>query len=333
MTTANNETEEKQTAKTAEEDVTKLRARTISKLFKAHSQKEGAGFIVHRPIGGSNMNEKESDPFLMLDELGPVVYKVGEFPGAPWHPHRGFDTVMYMKKGEGCHQDSMGNKGVLKEGDVQWMTAGSGIIHDEGKEHPGGLLHGFQMWVNLPKKHKMCDPQYQQITNKNFPFLSIATGVACKAIVGKIRYFDKANEQWQVHQSPIKPIVAINYFDYAIEKDTEYQHVIDNDMRAKFKTAIMYVYNGQGQILSSGNKWVPVQRTHTIKFGAQGDYIKFKSAKDETFGFLLLLGEPIQEPIAWRGPFVMNTAEEIQKCISDYQQGKLATVKGKSFIY
>eukprot|EP01083_Nonionella_stella_P050197 133604_1 len=158
------------------EDISNLICRKIVKHFQAHSQKEGAGFTVHRPIGSWHMNETESDPFLMLDEVGPKVYKIDEFEGAPWHPHRGFDTVMYMKSGEGTHQDSMGTKGILVAGDVQWMTAGSGIIHDEGKDHPGGLLHAFQMWVNLPKKYKMCDPQYQQITAKNFPFLEITNG-------------------------------------------------------------------------------------------------------------------------------------------------------------
>ena len=110
------------------EDITNLKCRKIAKKFAAHSQKEGAGFTVHRPIGGWYMNETESDPFLMLDELGPVTYAKDEFPGAPWHPHRGFDTVMYIKHGESQHQDSMGTSGVLKAGEVQWMTAGSGII-------------------------------------------------------------------------------------------------------------------------------------------------------------------------------------------------------------
>eukprot|EP00486_Rosalina_sp_Unknown_P014844 CAMPEP_0201593864 /NCGR_PEP_ID=MMETSP0190_2-20130828/191358_1 /ASSEMBLY_ACC=CAM_ASM_000263 /TAXON_ID=37353 /ORGANISM="Rosalina sp." /LENGTH=157 /DNA_ID=CAMNT_0048053257 /DNA_START=107 /DNA_END=577 /DNA_ORIENTATION=- len=143
---ANEPEEKKQCIEEDEEEHSKLTNRKIMKQFQAHSQKEGAGFTVHRPIGGYNMNEKESDPFLMLDELGPVVYGPGEFEGAPWHPHRGFDTVMYIKHGEGTHQDSMGTKGIIRAGDVQWMTAGSGIIHDEGKDHPGGLLHGFQMW-------------------------------------------------------------------------------------------------------------------------------------------------------------------------------------------
>ena len=135
----------------------------LIKKFKAHSQKEGAGFVVRRPIGGPHLLDSVADPFLLLDELGPVEYAKGEFPGAPWHPHRGFDTVMYLKEGEGAHRDSMGNSGVLRAGDCQWMTAASGIVHDEGRDHPGGTLHGFQCWVNLPAKHKMDPPKYQDV--------------------------------------------------------------------------------------------------------------------------------------------------------------------------
>lgn len=332
--TNENEIEEKKVC-IEEEDASKLSNRKISKQFQAHSQKEGAGFTVHRPIGGMYMNEKESDPFLMLDELGPVVYGPGEFEGAPWHPHRGFDTVMYMKHGSGTHQDSMGTKGILNAGDVQWMTAGSGIIHDEGKDHPGGLLHGFQMWVNLPKKHKMCDPQYQQITAKNFPFLTIAKGVKCKVIAGQIKYFDETEKEWKLQQSPLKPIVPINYFDYNIDAGNNiFKHIITKDLRNKFETVIMYIYEGEGYVANGDNKeWKKVSRTDTIKFNDNGDCVEFKSSKDKNLGFLLLLGQPIKEPIAWRGPFVMNTQKEIMQCFVDYRNGKLATVKGKSIIY
>ena len=312
-----------------------LRCKSITKLFRAHSQKEGAGFTVHRPIGGQAMKPEESDPFLMLDELGPISYKKGEFEGAPWHPHRGFDTVMYLKHGEGAHQDSMGNKGRLLQGDVQWMTAGSGIIHDEGRDHPGGLLHGFQMWVNLPKTHKMCDPKYAQITAKNFPFLDVEQGVKCKVIAGEIK-----SEQLQF-TSPLKPIVPIHYFDFIMSKGrTRYQHVIPKELRGTFETAIVYVYAGQGFVANGDGKaaddekrWKKVQRTNTVKLSADGDCIDFMSAKDHEFGFLLLLGQPIKEPIAWKGPFVMNTQKEIEQCFRDYRSGKLATVKGKSVIF
>jgi len=312
-----------------------LDCRSIVKKFEAHSQREGAGFIVNRPIGGRHMESTESDPFLMLDELGPKQYKKGEFEGAPWHPHRGFDTVMYMKHGEGAHQDSMGNKGRLLQGDVQWMTAGSGIIHDEGRDHPGGLLHGFQMWVNLPRKHKLCDPQYQQITAKNFPFLEVADGVKCKVIAGEIAYEEG------VFRSPLRPIVPIHYFDYHLESgQVHHRHVIPKEMREAFTTVIVYVYDGEGVVADGDSKggddskrWVTVKRKDTLKMSESGGCIEFESAGTKDFGFLLLMGQPIQEPIAWKGPFVMNTHQEIEQCFEDYKNGKLATVKGKSVIY
>lgn len=125
-----------------------------------------------------------SSQFLLLDELGPTDYAPGEFKGAPWHPHRGFDTVMYLKQGEGKHQDSMGNSGILRAGDVQWMTAASGIEHDEGRDHPGGTLHGFQCWVNLPRQHKMDAPHYQDVPSCAIPVTQPAPGVSAKIIAG-----------------------------------------------------------------------------------------------------------------------------------------------------
>lgn len=324
--------------------------KNLRKMFMAHSQKEGAGFTVHRPIGGYSLSDQESDPFLLLDELGPVHYEKGEFEGAPWHPHRGFDTVMYMKKGEGKHQDSMGNSGVLKGGDVQWMTAGSGIIHDEGRDHPGGELHGFQLWINLPSKFKMCDPQYQQITGKNFPFIPVSKGVSVKCIAGKIIDKDKV-----IIESPIKPLILINYFDYNVEKGCSFEHDF-GEIAEELKTVIVYIYQGSGKFYTAlddaeidsdedeiGNEnknkkknkndnWIEVKRTHTLYFGA-GQSIKFEASANEDLGFLLLAGKPIKEKIARYGPFVMNTQEEIRKAFQDYQNGKLATVKGKSSIF
>lgn len=329
-----NDTKTNEETKFPKVNTDNLTRRSIVKHFKAHSQKEGAGFTVHRPIGGPYMNTKESDPFLMLDELGPKVFKKGEFPGAPWHPHRGFDTVMYLKSSKLRHQDSMGNSGILNEGDVQWMTAGSGIIHDEGTDHQGGLLHGFQLWVNLPAKHKMCDPQYQQITAKNFPFIDIADGVKVKVISGSLDYGSIQ------HESPLKPIVPIHYFDYVFESGHKsYVHIISEQLRKIFETAIVYVYEGVGFVcngnVSSAKKvgWKKVKRNDCICMSTDGDCIEFKSGDNSSFGFVLLLGQPIREPIAARGPFVMNTKQEIEKCYSDYRLGKLATVKGKSVIY
>lgn len=126
-----------------------MEQRTVSRKFCSPTQVEGAGFEIRRSVGSHHVTTAETDPFLMLDELPKRHFRPGEFPGAPWHPHRGMDTVMYVKLGRGSHEDSMGNKGTLNAGDAQWMTAASGIEHNEGTNHPGGLSHGFQMWLNL----------------------------------------------------------------------------------------------------------------------------------------------------------------------------------------
>jgi len=274
------------------------------------------------------MSSQLSDPFLMLDELGPVVYKKGEFAGAPWHPHRGFDTVMYMKEGEGQHQDSMGNKGILRRGDVQWMTAGSGIIHDEGKNHPGGLLHGFQMWVNLPKKHKMDDPCYQQITGENFPFVKVCDGVEVKCIVGKI--MNPKDPEKVLVESPLKPIVPIEYLDVNMASGAKFSRSID----AQFDTLIVYVYQGRGKFTDGEKEWKELKRKDTILYSNEGQGLEIENVdKKEALGFLLLAGKKIKEPIAWRGPFVMNSMEEIEQAFDDYHSGTLVKAKGKEKVF
>ncbi|ETO22049.1 pirin protein [Reticulomyxa filosa] len=318
--------------------------KVILKSFAAHTQREGAGFIVNRPIGFSrNLSDKEADPFLLLDELGYVLhckkkkdpkhYEKGEFEGAPWHPHRGFDTVMYLKdrvimktiikkflknRGYGTHQDSMYVKetsfvsfffffvylfmiGTLGPGDCQWMTAGKGIIHDEGRDHPGGMLHGFQLWVNLPKSQKMCDPKYQTITAKNFAFVEVNKGVKVKAIAGSVSNMS-GNDKALV-TSPIKPIQPINYFDYSLEPNSSFVHTISQ--AEELTTVIVYVYNGKGHFADGGisgsdsetdkeKKWVSVSRKQTLYLG-KGDSIEFKSAEKEKLEFLLLVGKPTKE--------------------------------------
>ena len=204
--------------------------RTVDEILKAPKFTEGAGFEVYRPVGARIAKER-SDPFLMLDELGPKDYRKNEFEGAPWHPHRGFDTVMYLKQGEGSHQDSSGNKGTLRAGDVQWMTAASGLQHDEGRDHPGGTLHGFQMWVNLPQANKMDPPSYHDISAK-----SIATfkgnGITAKVIAGEVGG----------KKAIIQPKAEVQYVDFMCEPGADYKHFIPKSMT----TVMAYVYKGGG---------------------------------------------------------------------------------------
>jgi len=284
----------------------------VVKMFTAISQREGAGFIINRPIGSGQITDKESDPFLLLDELGPRQYKKGEFEGAPWHPHRGFDTVMYMKAGEGKHQDSMGNKGILRAGEVQWMTAGAGILHDEGRDHPGGLLHGFQMWVNLPAKHKMVAPGYQQLGRDNFKFFEVMPGVRGKVIAGRLGGYE----------SKLTPITPITYIDFNLDAGASYDYIIP----AESDTTIVYIYEGKGRVCTKR-----AERKSTFLLSDKGNSVKFEA--ETALGLVLLSGTKIREPIERYGPFVMNTKKEIRKCLEDYRNGKLATIKGKAVVY
>jgi len=284
----------------------------VVKMFSAISRSEGAGFMINRPVGSGQISDKEADPFLLLDELGPRQYKKGEFKGAPWHPHRGFDTVMYMKAGEGKHQDSMGNKGILRAGEVQWMTAGAGILHDEGRDHPGGLLHGFQMWVNLPAKSKMVPPSYQQLGVDNFKFFEVKPGVRGKVISGKLG----------AYESKLTPITPITYIDFNLDAGASYDYPIP----AGSDTTIVYIYEGKGKVCTK-----PAERKVTFLLDDKGETVRLE-AKTE-FKLLLLSGTKIREPIARYGPFVMNTKKEIRKCFEDYRNGTLATIKGKAVIY
>ena len=202
--------------------------KTIKKRFCANKRTEGAGFVVRRPIGDTQISDEEADPFLLLDEVPRTHYAPGEFKGAPWHPHRGFDTVLYLKEGRGDHEDSLGNKGSLEAGDCQWMTAGSGILHHEGANHPGGWLHGFQCWVNLPRADKMTAPYYQDIKASQIPLVQCNERVRAKVIAGA------AGEVEAVCQtrSPVQ------YIDFMLDAGGGYVHAVPSEM----ETVIVYVY-------------------------------------------------------------------------------------------
>jgi len=292
--------------------------RTIAKVFTAHTQKEGAGFLVNRPFPGRVISDADSDPFLLLDELGPMDADRKSFPGAPWHPHRGFDTVTYLKKGEGAHQDSMGNKGVVRAGEVQWMSAASGIIHDEGREHPGGELHGFQMWVNLPALHKMDPPRYQHLTKETFQWVDFGKNSKVKVIAGSIEGATK---------SPFTLTVPVLYADVNLGADSSVELPIDSS----FETAIVYVYDGEG-IVYNGPRDVTgtlVYRKDTVVYSSEpiaNSVLKITSTSGVSV--MVMAGKRIGEPVARYGPFVMNTQAELDQAVKDYQTGKLVREKG-----
>lgn len=283
----------------------------VINVVTLREQKEGAGFTIRRSIGSSYFAPPEAtDPFLMLDELPAKVFAPGEFPGAPWHPHRGMDTVMYMKKGEGSHEDSMGNKGTLKAGDCQWMTAASGIEHNEGTGHPGGEMHGFQCWINLPKAHKMDPPAYNDIGAATIPSKEVAPGVVVKVIAGECAGLSAV----------VQPIVPVQYLDFMCQPGGSFEHRLPQSM----STCVVHVYEGQGAF--SPLKKV-VKSGQAALLSADGDTLTF-TAGEQGCSFLCLAGQPIREPVVWHGPFVMNTQEEIRQCFKDYQNGTFIKHKG-----
>ncbi len=284
--------------------------RSVDRVLPAHPTLEGEGFLVHRPFPAPGM--LHLDPFLMLDEMGPAVLPPGEAKGAPNHPHRGFETVTYLLEGEAEHHDSQGNHGVLRPGDVQWMTAGRGVIHSEMPsekfQREGGRMHGFQLWVNLPRVDKMMKARYQEIPSKKIPEVVLAGGLArAKVIAGAVG--DGV--------SVIETRVPIQYVDFDLQEGAEIRQPAPQN-----HTAFAYVYEGQGSFgADAAGQELRVERGHLVLFAHDGDLISARATGPEGLRFLLLSGQPIGEPIAQFGPFVMNTQAELEQAFWDFQSG------------
>jgi redox-sensitive bicupin YhaK (pirin superfamily) len=277
--------------------------RTLRMTAPTHTVLEGGGFPVRRPSAMGTL----MSPFLLLDEMGPVHWDPGQAIGAPAHPHRGFETVTYMLQGAMKHEDSAGNKGDLNPGDVQWMTAGRGIIHSELPQddflEQGGVTHGFQIWVNLPSKDKMMNPRYQDIPSEQIPKVTSEDGkVWANVIAGSTLGI----------QAVIDTVIPITYIHMKIQQDGTHRQVIEQGLNG-----MIYVFGGTVHIDGK-----PV---HDGQLGilTDGDEVVFE-ARDEDAEFLILAGPELNEPIARYGPFVMNTREEIQQALQDYQNGTLA---------
>ena len=276
--------------------------RSIKSIIPTHTVLEGGGFKVRRPVAmGSLMS-----PFLLLDEMGPVNYGPREAIGAPSHPHRGFETVTYMLEGAMQHADSAGNSGDLNPGDVQWMTAGRGIIHSE-LPHPdfyesGGKMHGFQIWVNLPAKDKMMAPRYQDIPANDLPTVESSDGkVWAKVVAGEA----------MGAKAVIDTVIPIQFIHYKMQADSKVNHAVANDLNV-----MVYMFGGSAKI---AGKMVEDGQLVLLSEGSEIDF-----ASDQGAEFLLLAGPEINEPISRYGPFVMNTRQEIHQAIMDYQNGTLA---------
>src|SRR6187431_91677 len=284
------------------------RVREVSRVVTAHRQQEGAGFIVRRPL--PSMSLAVADPFLLIDEMGPVDYGPGEAVGAPDHPHRGFETVTYVLSGEFEHEDSAGHRGVLRSGDVQWMTAGAGVVHSEmpsrGVRDAGGRVHGFQVWVNLPARLKMTQPRYQEVAAAKIPTGDSADGLARVRVI--------AGEALGA-RALIDTLTPIVYQDWSLQPGADVTVPL-----AAEQQALVYVFEGTAGVGDQGSPVADGQ----LALLAGGDSVRLRAS--ENTRLLLLAGVPLKEPVARYGPFVMNTQQEIQQAFRDYQSGKMGEI-------
>lgn len=276
--------------------------RTVKNIFKSRPTLEGAGVRLHRVFGYHQV--PLFDPFLMLDHFGsrnPEDY----IKGFPWHPHRGIETVTYMLTGQVEHGDSLGNTGVINSGDLQWMTAGSGIIHQEMPKYYNGLLEGLQLWVNLPAEKKMTQPRYRGIIGNQIPMVR-HEDATLKVIAGKIADT----------QGPVTDLmVDIEYFDVTLSKGKEFTRTTK-----KGSTAFLYIISGSGSIQET-----TIASHHGVLL-SDGDSVRITA--DDMLRFLFITGKPLKEPVAWGGPIVMNTEAELQQAFKELDEGTFVKTSG-----
>jgi redox-sensitive bicupin YhaK (pirin superfamily) len=277
--------------------------RPVKRVLKSRPTLEGAGVRLKRAF--TYQQVPELDPFLLLDEFGsadPQDY----IKGFPWHPHRGIETITYMLSGEAEHEDSMGNQGVIGPGDVQWMTAGSGIIHQEMPKHnPNGPLRGFQLWANLPASQKMMDPRYQDVQAKQIPQVTLENGVTVRVICGEVNGV----------RGPVRDIVIDpQYLDVQVPASVTFDHAVKEGY-----TVFAYVVEGSANFNATDAKATVIDVGNLVIYG-DGDTVSVV-AGHAGVRFLLLVGKPLREPVAWYGPIVMNTQEELRTAFDEYQRG------------
>ena len=288
-----------------------MKIRSVKNVIPAVATYEGAGFLVHRPFPSPSLDHL--DPFLLLDEMGPSDLGPGEAKGAPDHPHRGFETVTYLLSGAMQHKDSQGNRGQLRPGDVQWMTAGSGVVHSEMPEPSfqakGGRMHGFQLWVNLPARDKMTKPRYQEIPATEIPIAKSEDGkVTARVIAGE------ALGQGAV----IETRTPIFYLDCELEPGASLEQPAPPEYNV-----FAYVVGGEGAFGSNRRS----ARAHDmVQFAADGEAVRIEAEPGSPLRVLLIGGVPLNEPVARYGPFVMNTRAEIVQAFEDYQAGRLGEI-------
>lgn len=284
--------------------------RTIERITPSVRTTEGGGFVVHRPFPTRLL--MDFDPFLLLDEMGPIDYAPGAAIGAPDHPHRGFETVTYVLAGRMGHKDSAGHAGSLGPGDVQWMTAGRGVVHSEMPDpefvREGGRMHGLQLWVNLPRTDKMIAPRYQEMPRERIPVGRNADGtVEAKVIAGEALGVKAA----------IETRTPILYQHFTLAPHARVEQPVPRDYRV-----FAYGLAGAGQY---GTQRTPVPAQQMVIFRNDGDTVAL-AAGDEPLDVLLIGGVPLNEPVVRYGPFVMNTEDEIRDAVLDYQAGRMGSI-------
>jgi redox-sensitive bicupin YhaK (pirin superfamily) len=290
-------------------------ARPVAMVTTAPQGFEGEGFPVRRAFAG--VDQALLDPFIMMDQMGEVDYAPGEPRGTSWHPHRGFETVTYIIDGSFIHQDSHGGGGVITNGDTQWMTAGSGLLHIETPPEElvmsGGLFHGLQLWVNLPRSAKMNPPRYQDLRAQGVALLSSDDGGALlRVIAGELGG----------HAGPGSTYTPMTMVHATLSPGASMTIPWRRDFNA-----LAYVLSGRGTV---GVEQRPVRTGQLTVFGNGGSITLAADAGQDSnapaLDVVLLGGEPIREPVAWYGPFVMNTQRELMQAVEDFQKGRLGVI-------
>ncbi len=276
-----------------------MTVRRVFRVQQGREMKEGAGVTVRRAMG--HLDTDIMDPFLLLDDFGsdnPDEFKAG----FPWHPHRGIETVTYMLEGKVAHEDSTGGSGVIHPGEVQWMTAGSGIIHQEMPDPDEDRIRGLQLWVNLPSSKKMTDPMYRGLIEDDIPEVELDDGIRVKIIAGKVEGM----------KGPVEGIaVDPEYLDVMMPSKSEFNHSVDKD-----HTVFAYVVEGEAAF---GPDQDSVRKGNLVVL-TEGSQVRVQTGANQA-RFILVSGKPLNEPIVWRGPIVMNTQEEISTAFMEYRQG------------
>ena len=288
--------------------------RSIERIISSTKVIEGGGFPVRRPFPTAELDQV--DPFLLLDHLGPTEWGPREAIGAPDHPHRGFETVTYLLAGENEHKDSSGHQGLLRPGNVQWMTAGSGVVHSEMPApefyEKGGTIHGFQIWINLPRDRKMIPPRYQDTPSEK---------------ISEVMLEDEKSRIWVIAgefretRAVIQTNTPILYLHVQLEPGIEITHPSPHD-----HNTMAYLISGNG-IFGKEDDARKAEEGQLVLFAHDGDEVFMQSTTDSRLDLLLLSGRPFNEPVVRYGPFVMNSREEIHQAFQDYQQGRMEDIE------